>query len=79
MTEERHSLPKASANCQGGGKINNTVLSIEDEWPTFGVRYSHLILPLSPRTVALTDYTWQGLDGGRWQPGVCARSGETNT
>lgn len=47
------------------------MLSIEDEWPTFLVRYSHLILPFSPLTVALTDYTWQRLDEGRWWLGTC--------
>lgn len=42
------------------------MLSIDDEWTTFLVRYSRLILPLSPLTVALTDCTWQRLDEGRW-------------
>lgn len=46
------------------------MLSIEDEWPTFLVRYSHLILPLSPLSATLTDYTWQRLDEGRWRLGA---------
>lgn len=50
---------------------NNILLSVEDEWPTFLLRYSHLILPLSPLTVALTDYTWQRLDERRWWLGAC--------
>lgn len=50
---------------------NNVLLSVEDEWPTFLLRYSHLILPLSPLTMALTDYTWQRLDERRWWLGAC--------
>jgi len=50
---------------------NNILLSVEDEWPTFLLCYSHLILPLSPLTVALTDYTWQRLDEGRRWLGGC--------
>lgn len=50
---------------------NNILLSVEDEWPTFLLCYSHLILPLSPLTVALTDYTWQRLDERRWWLGAC--------
>lgn len=77
---------KASANCQA--EIN-APLSIEDEWPTFLVRYSHLIPPptttppprpssSSSSPPAPTDYTWQRRDEGR-RPAAWPRSGETNT
>lgn len=67
---DRRATVTSKSICKLSGR-NNILPSIEDEWPTFLVRYSHLILPLSPLTVALTDYTWQRLDEGRWRLGAC--------
>lgn len=69
---DRRATVTSKSICKLSGR-NNILPSIEDEWPTFLVRYSRLILPHSPLTVALTDYTWQRLDEGRWWLGACLR------